>query len=97
MARMGAGISEQHAASYRRWEDAKALHAAMRWQGAMYMAGYAVECALKATLMREFGVRTLSSLDQMLTQRHGHGRSMFTHDIELLFGLTRLGHGITSV
>ncbi len=28
--------------------DAKALFAARRWSGAYYLAGYAVECALKA-------------------------------------------------
>jgi HEPN domain-containing protein len=32
--------------------DAKALLAAKRWAGAYYMAGYAVECALKACIAK---------------------------------------------
>jgi hypothetical protein len=31
--------------------DAKALLAAKRWAGAYYLAGYAVECALKACVL----------------------------------------------
>lgn len=94
MARLGAGVSEQHGASYRRWEDAEVLRRAERWRGAMYMAGYSLECALKATLMREWGVMTLAELEDVLREKHGLVRSLFTHDLEHLFGLTRLGGAV---
>ena len=38
-----------------RAEDASALLAASRWSGAYYLAGYAVECGLKACVMKELG------------------------------------------
>lgn len=91
MARQGAGISEQHTASFRRWEDAQVLLVGSRWWGAMYMAGYAIECTLKATLMREWHVVTLAELQNVLNEKHGFDQSLYTHDIELLFGLTRIG------
>lgn len=40
----------QLGASRRRLEDAEALHKANRWAGAMYVGGYAVECALKSQI-----------------------------------------------
>ncbi|MCK6507763.1 hypothetical protein L6R53_31080 [Myxococcota bacterium] len=55
------------------------------------MAGYAIECALKATLMREWHVLTLTELQDVLRDKHGLDRSMYTHDIEMLFSLTRIG------
>lgn len=43
----------QLGASRRRLEDARALHAQKRWNGAIYMGGYAVECALKSLICFE--------------------------------------------
>ena len=40
----------QLGASRRRYEDAEALRNANRWNGAMYLAGYAIECSLKALI-----------------------------------------------
>jgi len=40
----------QLGASRRRREDAEALHGAGRWAGAIYLAGYAIECSLKALI-----------------------------------------------
>jgi len=37
------GVSELAGASHQRLADAKALLNAVRWRGAMYMAGYAAE------------------------------------------------------
>ncbi len=34
-----------------RIEDARALLAAKRWPGAYYLAGYALECALKSCVL----------------------------------------------
>jgi len=38
----------QEGASRRRREDALALYNAHRWNGAIYLGGYAIECSLKA-------------------------------------------------
>ena len=40
-------------ASRRRLEDAEALYNQERWNGAIYMGGYAIECALKSLLCHE--------------------------------------------
>ncbi len=40
----------QLGASRRRREDAEVLHGSGRWAGATYLAGYAIECSLKALI-----------------------------------------------
>lgn len=45
----------QLGASRRRREDGEILHQANRWAGAIYMGGYAVECALKALICHHEG------------------------------------------
>lgn len=85
------GISEQSKASTHRLDDARALLQAGRWRGAMYMAGYAVECLLKTKLMRVYGCRTLRDLETEL-QRRGvlaEQATVFTHQLELLLRLTQ--------
>ena len=37
------GVSEQSKAGKHRMDDARALFDAIRWRGAMYMSGYAIE------------------------------------------------------
>ncbi len=72
-------------------DDAQALFNAARWRGAMYMAGYAVECLLKTKLMRIYNCRNLHELEDNL-QRRGvltHKATIFTHHLELLFRLTQ--------
>ena len=84
------GISEQATASHQRLEDAKALLNASRWRGAMYMAGYAVECLLKTKLMQIYDCKNLRALDDVLRQRSilpAH-RTVFTHQLEDLLRLT---------
>jgi hypothetical protein len=46
------GISEQAKAGKHRLDDAHVLFNGARWRGAMYLAGYAIECRLKTKLMR---------------------------------------------
>lgn len=85
------GISEQAKASKQRLEDARTLLSASRWRGAMYLAGYAVECLLKAKLMLMYGCRTLRELEDDL-QRRGvlsSQATVFTHQLELLLRLTQ--------
>jgi len=40
-------------ASRHRYEDAKSLQRSGRWNGAIYLAGYAIECSLKALICYE--------------------------------------------
>ncbi len=42
--------SIQLGASRCRLKDARALHSQKRWNGAIYMGGYAIECALKSLI-----------------------------------------------
>lgn len=90
------GISEQSKAGKYRLDDARALLTAVRWRGAMYMAGYSIECLLKTKLMRMYECRHLRELQEEL-QRRGvlsAQTSIFTHQLELLLrlagGLERL-------
>jgi hypothetical protein len=64
MRELFSGISEQSKAGKHRMDDARALLNAVRWRGAMYMAGYSVECLLKTKLMRIFNCRNLGELDE---------------------------------
>ena len=66
------GVSEQGKAGKHRLNDARALLNAVRWRGAMYMAGYAVD-VLKTKLMRKFDCRHLRELEEEL-QRRGSSR-----------------------
>ena len=84
------GVSEQAKAGKHRMEDARALLNANRWRGAMYMAGYSIECLLKTKLMRMFSCRNLRELEDEL---QGKGilaaqATVFTHQLELLLRLT---------
>ncbi len=84
------GVSEQGKAGKHRMDDARALLNAVRWRGAMYMAGYSVECLLKTKLMRTFDCRHLRELEEEL-QRRGTlpaQATVFTHQLEVLLRLT---------
>ena len=80
------GISAQWKAGMHRWEDAEALFRAQRWRGAMYMAGYAVECRLKVKLMQQWQCRHLSDLEDKLLAR-GIKESPFSHNLALMLKL----------
>jgi HEPN domain-containing protein len=90
------GVSDQSKAGKHRMDDARALLNAGRYHGAMYLAGYSIECLLKAKLMRMYECRRLGELEQEL-QRLGRLSaqvSIFTHQFELLLkcaqGMERL-------
>jgi hypothetical protein len=82
-------VSEQIKASQHRLDDAQALFDAGRWRGSMYMAGYSLECLLKAKLMQRFRCRTLDKLEEMLHARQllRAARSVYTHELEQLLQL----------
>jgi HEPN domain-containing protein len=84
------GISEQTKAGQHRLDDARVLFDAERWRGCMYLAGYPVECLLKAKLMRKFRRRHLAALEDALQARGAlpNQGTVFTHQLEMLLRLT---------
>ena len=84
------GVSELAGASRQRLADAKVLLNASQWRGAMYMAGYAVECLLKTRLMHIYDCKNLRELEDLLRQRSilPANRTVFTHQLEDLLRLT---------
>ncbi len=65
-----------------RLEDAKALLTAGRFDAAYYLAGYAVECALKACIAKQ-------------TREHDfppkNAQNLYTHDLETLLRASEFG------
>jgi len=67
--------------------DAQALLAARRWSGAYYVAGYAVECALKACVLHHV------QKTGMIFRDRKYLRSLedcWTHELDKLVGLAGL-------
>ena len=90
MARPFSGVTDQGKAGKHRWQDARALLDKGRWRGAMYLAGYAVECLLKVKLMMMFQCSNLKELEEDLKQRGiiDESTGHFTHPLEPLLRLT---------
>lgn len=87
------GITEHAKASLHRREDAQALFREQRWRGAMYLAGYSVECLLKAKLMRMYSCYNLLDLESELRRRSllAADSTILTHQLEILL---RLANGL---
>jgi len=87
------GVTEQSKSSVHRWNDAQALLNARRWRGAMYLAGYSIECVLKAKLMQMFSCSNLLDLEDELQRRNllADRATIFTHQLEVLL---RLANGL---
>jgi len=82
----------QLGASRRRREDAESLHDAGRWAGAIYLAGYAIECSLKAFICSNEGKNSFK--DTRLFKRGLQSASL--HDLgHLLQELPTLQRAIT--
>jgi len=64
--------------STERIEDARALLAANRWSGAYYLAGYALECALKSCVLAYIERTGIIFEDKKYAEK------CWTHDIEEL-------------
>jgi len=58
------------AASIERWKDAQCLHVAGRFQGAIYLCGYALECELKYCVCEAQGIERI---DERVVKKLGHG------------------------
>jgi HEPN domain-containing protein len=84
--RKHSGISDQRKASIHRLRDAQALFEKGRWRGAMYLAGYAVECRLKHVLMRTWRCFQLKELEDKLQARDIQ-QTPFTHSLHSLMVL----------
>ena len=70
------------ALSIERVADAQALLAAGRWSGAYYVAGYAVECALKACVAKQTQAEDFPDKDRAV--------KAYTHDLNQLLVLLGL-------
>ena len=57
------------AAAIERWKDAETLHVAGRFQGAIYLRGYALECELKFCIC---GRRRVARIEESEARRLGH-------------------------
>jgi HEPN domain-containing protein len=84
------GVTAQAKSAKHRLDDARSLFRESRWRGAMYMAGYGVECLLKAKLMKRYDCRTLLELEDELHSRKllSDKLTIFTHQLSLLLNLT---------
>jgi HEPN domain-containing protein len=65
--------------------DAKALLKAGRWAGVYYLAGYAVECALKACILAR-----LAAQAEILFEDRKFSEKCWTHDLNQLVDLAGL-------
>jgi hypothetical protein len=96
------GLSEQPRAAVHRRADAQALFEKERWRGAMYLAGYAIECTLKRKLMEKFGCRNLDELEPRLKGLNAipGDVSLYDHRLDLYLraagGLDRLKNDWTA-
>jgi HEPN domain-containing protein len=71
-----------------RLADARALLRARRYDGAYYLAGYVVECALKACIARQFKAATIPE--------RGSVDKLYVHDLRLLARYANLEAAIGS-
>jgi len=65
-----------------RIRDAEVLLGAGQWSGAYYLAGYAVECALKACIAKQTGLHDFPDKDRVLKS--------YSHRVESLVELADL-------
>ncbi len=64
--------------------DAEALLAVGRWSGAYYLAGYAVECGLKACIL------ALVEREGVILEDKKFSEKCFTHNFDVLVTLAKL-------
>ncbi|HVS36333.1 MAG TPA: hypothetical protein VMS17_12255 [Gemmataceae bacterium] len=68
-----------------RTADAKALLAARRWSAAYYVAGYAVECGLKACILAR-----VAAAPEILFEDKRYSERCWTHNLSQLVDLAGL-------
>jgi hypothetical protein len=79
----------QLGASRRRREDAEALHEARRWTGAIYLAGYAIECSLKALICSNEGKNSFKETQMFKRGVQGDTLHNLTHLLREVSALQR--------
>jgi hypothetical protein len=77
----------QHRATFQqlaqlRLAEAELLHACKLWSGAYYLAGYSLECALKAKIASSFRENEIPELKRV--------QRIYSHDLSSLLGLAGL-------
>lgn len=80
--------SEWQTIANTRIREATTLRDNKHWSGAYYLAGYALECGLKACLTRQFKAATMPD-KQLVTKAH-------THDLETLVRLAGLDRSLSN-
>ncbi|HOC99254.1 MAG TPA: HEPN domain-containing protein [Myxococcota bacterium] len=83
------GRSELFKVAIKRRADARRLYEGGRphYSGAMYLAGYSVECKMKAIVMEIMGVVTLRGLAEKLRMDDG---DIYTHGLDAILELSPL-------
>ena len=69
----------QLGASRRRREDGEALHGTGRWAGAIYLAGYAIECSLKSLICSNEGKNSFKETQIFKRGEQGNTLHSLTH------------------
>lgn len=87
MMRTGAAVNRAdfQRLAIERLADAKALLAARRWSAAYYVAGYAVECGLKACILAR-----LAAEPEILFEDRKYSEKCWTHNLVQLVDLAGL-------
>ncbi len=80
------GRSIQLGASRRRYEDAQVLQSAGRWNGAIYLAGYAIECSLKSLICYNDGRKNTLTETKLWDDPSQRGAAL--HNLESLIKAT---------
>lgn len=86
------GRTELAKAAVHRKLDAMSLLKEQRWRGAMYLAGYALECKLKVQLMERYQCFHLTALEDEIERRTGEQPALSTvrgHNLEYLLGFAQ--------
>jgi hypothetical protein len=76
------GLSEQRKVAQKRLRDARILFAGEAWRGCMYIAGYHLECRLKAKLLELYRCSNLKELHEKI------GELALSHNLEELMKAT---------
>ena len=81
-----------YGAAWQRYEDADALLAAGRYTGAVYLAGYAVECMFKALILSRLGSKDRSTMMDSFRGVRGHNLESLKDRFERVAGITLPGN-----
>jgi len=74
-------------AALQRLEDARTLLSANRTTGAVYLAGYAVECAFKALLLARLGAKEQATMIDSFRGARGHSLESLRDRFQKLSGV----------